>query len=99
MSKHVHRFPLFSMTASLHIRGTSALMLWRGLSLQHTLVSYGLLRFLPISSLPQHVALSLVVASLNTFWSTQPLVFCFTIVVSSYSNSYELVTVIAVVIC
>ncbi|VUZ55352.1 unnamed protein product [Hymenolepis diminuta] len=56
-------------------------------------------------SLPQHVPLSislsvtrfkLVVASL---WPIQLLVFCFTIVVSSYSNSYELVTVIAVVIC
>ncbi|VUZ40974.1 unnamed protein product [Hymenolepis diminuta] len=32
------------------------------------------------------------------FWSDQLLVFCFTIFVSSYSNSYELVTVIAIVI-
>ncbi|VUZ42110.1 unnamed protein product [Hymenolepis diminuta] len=39
-----------------------------------------------------------VVVSLNTFWSNQLLV-CSTIVVSSYSNSYESVTVIAVVIC
>ncbi|KAM3175465.1 hypothetical protein ACTXT7_008464 [Hymenolepis weldensis] len=30
------------------------------------------------------------------FWSNQLLVFCSTIVVSSYSNSYELATVIAV---
>ncbi|VUZ39107.1 unnamed protein product, partial [Hymenolepis diminuta] len=41
----------------------------------------------------------LVLDSLNTFWSNQLLVFRSTIVVSSYSNSYELVTVIAVVIC
>ncbi|VUZ42330.1 unnamed protein product [Hymenolepis diminuta] len=33
------------------------------------------------------------------FWLNQLLVVCFTIVVSSYSNSYELVTVIAVIIC
>ncbi|VUZ46233.1 unnamed protein product [Hymenolepis diminuta] len=32
MSKRVHRFPLFSITASLHIKSTSALMLWRGLT-------------------------------------------------------------------
>ncbi|KAM3184243.1 hypothetical protein ACTXT7_008748 [Hymenolepis weldensis] len=40
-----------------------------------------------------------VIASLNTFWSNQLLVFCSTIAVSSYSNSYELVTVTAAVIC
>ncbi|VUZ45618.1 unnamed protein product, partial [Hymenolepis diminuta] len=39
----------------------------------------------------------LVVVSSNTFWSIQLLVFCSTIVVGSYSNSYELVTVVAVV--
>ncbi|KAM3175237.1 hypothetical protein ACTXT7_008916 [Hymenolepis weldensis] len=43
------------------------------------------------------LALILVVAFLNTFWSNQLLEFCSTIVVSSYSNSYELVTVVAVV--
>ncbi|VUZ53537.1 unnamed protein product [Hymenolepis diminuta] len=32
MSKHVHQFPLFSITASFHIKGTSALMPWRGLT-------------------------------------------------------------------
>ncbi|VUZ55741.1 unnamed protein product, partial [Hymenolepis diminuta] len=57
---------------------------------------------------PPHAALSpspsvtrfnFVVASLNTFWSNQLLVSCSTIVVSSYPNSYELVTEIAVVIC
>ncbi|VUZ39896.1 unnamed protein product [Hymenolepis diminuta] len=32
MSKRVHRFPLSSITASLHIKGTSALMLWRDLT-------------------------------------------------------------------
>ncbi|VUZ54289.1 unnamed protein product [Hymenolepis diminuta] len=41
----------------------------------------------------------LIVASLNKFWSDQVLVFCSTIVVSSYSNTYELVTVVAVVCC
>ncbi|VUZ41679.1 unnamed protein product [Hymenolepis diminuta] len=72
MSKRVHRFPLFSITASLHIKSTSALMLWRGLSQTHT-VQCGLLHVLFISSLPQHAALSLspslllIVVSLNTF--------------------------------
>ncbi|VUZ45091.1 unnamed protein product [Hymenolepis diminuta] len=32
MSKHVRRFSLLSITASLHIKGTSGLMLWRGLT-------------------------------------------------------------------
>ncbi|VUZ40054.1 unnamed protein product [Hymenolepis diminuta] len=32
MSKRVHRFPLFSITALLHINSTSALMLGRGLT-------------------------------------------------------------------
>ncbi|VUZ50189.1 unnamed protein product [Hymenolepis diminuta] len=32
MSKRVHRFPLFSITASLHIKSQSALMLGRGLT-------------------------------------------------------------------
>ncbi|VUZ40230.1 unnamed protein product [Hymenolepis diminuta] len=52
MSRRVHRFALFSVTASLHVKGTSALMLWRDPSLvthiklslfsrqeQHTLIS------------------------------------------------------------
>ncbi|VUZ50622.1 unnamed protein product [Hymenolepis diminuta] len=77
MSKHVHRFPLFSITASLHIKGTSALMLWHGLTQTTHACQYRLLHVLFISSLPQHAALSislplltrlkLVVASLNTF--------------------------------
>ncbi|VUZ51794.1 unnamed protein product [Hymenolepis diminuta] len=70
MSKRVHRFPLFSITASLHIKSTSALMIWRGLS-QVTHIKLllffqtkhagqcGLLHVLFISSLPQHAALSL----------------------------------------
>ncbi|KAM3186656.1 hypothetical protein ACTXT7_003862 [Hymenolepis weldensis] len=46
---------------------------------------------------PLYLSLSLtrfklVVASLKTFWSNQLLVFCPTIVTSSYSNSYEFVT-------
>ncbi|VUZ42083.1 unnamed protein product [Hymenolepis diminuta] len=49
--------------------------------------------------LPFSLALfKLVAASLNTFWSNQLLVFCSTIVVRSYSNCCELVTVIAIVI-
>ncbi|VUZ46814.1 unnamed protein product [Hymenolepis diminuta] len=66
MSKRAPRFPLFSITTSLHIKGTSALMLWRGLtqvihiklSLSHA-GQYGLLHILFISSLPQHAPLSL----------------------------------------
>ncbi|VUZ50129.1 unnamed protein product [Hymenolepis diminuta] len=69
MSKRVHRFPLFSITASLHIKSTSALMLWRGLT-QVTHIKLflffqtthagqcGLLYVQFISSLPQHAALS-----------------------------------------
>ncbi|VUZ51310.1 unnamed protein product [Hymenolepis diminuta] len=51
-----------------------------------------------LSLSPSITRFKLIVASLNTFWSNQLLVFCFIIVVSSYSNSYELVTVIAGVI-
>ncbi|VUZ43573.1 unnamed protein product, partial [Hymenolepis diminuta] len=40
-----------------------------------------------------------VVASLNTFWFNQLLVFCSTIVVSSYLYAYELVTVATFVSC
>ncbi|VUZ43225.1 unnamed protein product [Hymenolepis diminuta] len=69
MSKRVHRFPLFSITASLHIKGTSALMLWCDLT-QVTHIKLplffqtahtgqcGLLQVLFISSLPTHTALS-----------------------------------------
>ncbi|VUZ45898.1 unnamed protein product [Hymenolepis diminuta] len=61
MSKRVHRFPLFSITASLHIKGTSALMLWRGLT--QTITAHtgqcGLPHVLFISSLTQHAALPL----------------------------------------
>ncbi|VUZ40371.1 unnamed protein product [Hymenolepis diminuta] len=72
MSRSVHQFSPLSITASLHIKGTSALKLWRGLTQvthiklplffqtqQHTLVSYGLRQILFISSLPQHASLSL----------------------------------------
>ncbi|VUZ50216.1 unnamed protein product [Hymenolepis diminuta] len=30
MSKRVHRFPLFSITVSFHLKSTSGLMIWRG---------------------------------------------------------------------
>ncbi|VUZ53641.1 unnamed protein product [Hymenolepis diminuta] len=114
MSKRVHRFPLFSITASLHIKGTSALMLWCGLTQVihkatfvfqttthagqggHLHVSCSSPLFLS-TLLSLSLSLLLVVASLSTFWSTQPLVFCFTIVVGSYSNNYGLVTVVAVI--
>ncbi|VUZ45641.1 unnamed protein product [Hymenolepis diminuta] len=105
MSKRVHLFPLFSITPSLHIKGTSALMLWRGLT-QVTHIKLSLFsrqghacRLRAPMLLSLSLSLLLVVVSLTTFWSTQLLVFCFTIFVSSYSNSYELVTVIVVVIC
>ncbi|VUZ48621.1 unnamed protein product [Hymenolepis diminuta] len=63
-------FPLFSITASLHVKGTSALMLGRGLTqVTHIklLLFYqtthtgqcGFLHVLFISSLPQHAALPL----------------------------------------
>ncbi|KAM3172378.1 hypothetical protein ACTXT7_014666 [Hymenolepis weldensis] len=51
---------------------------------------------LPSLSPSLSLALILVAVSLNTIWSNQLLVFCSRIVVSSYSNTYELVTVIAV---
>ncbi|VUZ48947.1 unnamed protein product, partial [Hymenolepis diminuta] len=68
MSKRVQRFPLFTITASLHKKGTSALMLWRDLTqvthiklplfFQTTRTGQcGLLHVLFISSLPQHAAL------------------------------------------
>ncbi|VUZ54813.1 unnamed protein product [Hymenolepis diminuta] len=65
-------------------------------------VSYRLRCFLLISSVPQPSPLSLLLTSIlvmASFWSSQLLVFCSTIVVSSCSNSNELVTVVAVVNC
>ncbi|VUZ51229.1 unnamed protein product [Hymenolepis diminuta] len=59
MSKRVHRFPLFSITASLHIKSTSPLILWRGLTQTTNTGQCGLLHVLFISSLPQHAALPL----------------------------------------
>ncbi|VUZ40429.1 unnamed protein product [Hymenolepis diminuta] len=76
MSRRVHRVALFSVTASLHIKGTSALMLWRGLTQVTILVfqtaamltgQYGLPHVLFISSLPQHASLSLLLVS-NSLW-------------------------------
>ncbi|VUZ56963.1 unnamed protein product [Hymenolepis diminuta] len=75
-------------------------MLWRGLT-QVTHIK--LLLFFQTTHTGQcgllHItllslSLLLIVASLNTFWSAQLLVLCFTNVVNSYSNSYELVVVI-----
>ncbi|VUZ51885.1 unnamed protein product [Hymenolepis diminuta] len=67
---------------------------------KRTRVIYRLLRLSLISSvphLPPSFALILPVASLKKFLSNQLLMFCSTIVVTSYSNSYELVTVVAFV--
>ncbi|VUZ47558.1 unnamed protein product [Hymenolepis diminuta] len=61
MSKRVHRFPLLSITASLHIKVTSALMLWRSLIQTTHTGQCGLLHVLFISFLPQHAALPLSV--------------------------------------
>ncbi|VUZ50829.1 unnamed protein product, partial [Hymenolepis diminuta] len=88
----------FSITAPLHIKAhlrSRSRVLTQvthiKLSLlarhnNHAPLSISVIRFKP------------VVASLNTIWSNQLLVFCSTIIVSSYSNSYELVTAIALVI-
>ncbi|KAM3177860.1 hypothetical protein ACTXT7_003697 [Hymenolepis weldensis] len=64
---------------------------------------------LPAPTLPAHLLSSStrsllylshsLQSSLNTFWSNQLLVLCSTIVISYYSNSHELVTIVAVVIC
>ncbi|VUZ52347.1 unnamed protein product [Hymenolepis diminuta] len=66
---------------------------------------------LPVHTLPVHLlcfsaspslslllASTLVVAYLNTSWSSQPLVFCSSIDVSSYLNSYKSVTVVVIVV-
>ncbi|KAM3186075.1 hypothetical protein ACTXT7_005081 [Hymenolepis weldensis] len=53
----------------------------------------------PALSLSLLLVAILVMASLSTFWSNQLLTFYSTIVVTSYSNSYELVTAVAVVSC
>ncbi|VUZ39500.1 unnamed protein product [Hymenolepis diminuta] len=74
---------------------------------QHKLVSYLLLRLLLISTFPQQAPLFSLCHSFqtrcgsleNTFWLNQLLVLCLTIHFRYYSNSYELVTIIAVVIC
>ncbi|VUZ50205.1 unnamed protein product [Hymenolepis diminuta] len=70
MSKRVHRFPLFSITVSFHLKSTSGLMIWCGLTqvthiklplffqTRHT-GQCGLLHVQFISSLPQHAALPL----------------------------------------
>ncbi|VUZ40306.1 unnamed protein product [Hymenolepis diminuta] len=52
---------------------------------------------LSIPSLSLLLVSILAVASLNTFWSNQLLTFCTTSVVNSYSNSYGLVTVVAII--
>ncbi|VUZ50331.1 unnamed protein product [Hymenolepis diminuta] len=69
MSRLVHRFPPFSITASFHIKSTSAPMLSRGLTQQRTHASYRLLSFLFISSLPQSAPLSISLSLVsNSLW-------------------------------
>ncbi|VUZ43384.1 unnamed protein product [Hymenolepis diminuta] len=79
MSKRVYRFPPFSITASLHIKSQSALMLWRGLTQTkkthlsvrtptrpvHLLSSSA--RCSPSLSLSLSLSLLLIGAFLNTF--------------------------------
>ncbi|VUZ51522.1 unnamed protein product [Hymenolepis diminuta] len=90
MSKRVHPFPLFPITASLHMKGASALKLWHGLT-QVTHIKLPLFSKRgqrTLLSLFLSLSLLLIVASLNTFGSTQLLFFCFTIVVRTYPKSY-----------
>ncbi|VUZ41591.1 unnamed protein product [Hymenolepis diminuta] len=68
MSKRVHPFPLNSVAASLHIKGTSALKLWRGLTQTTHTGQSGLLHVLFIPSLPQHAALPLSLPLSVTHW-------------------------------
>ncbi|KAM3182111.1 hypothetical protein ACTXT7_013059 [Hymenolepis weldensis] len=111
MSKRAYPFSP-SITASFHLKSTSALMFSRVLAQvahikpslffhsrqsarlpvagSYTSLSSPL--FLSNPPLSLSLASILVVAALNTFWSNQLLVFCPTIIVSSYSNHYELMT-------
>ncbi|VUZ48908.1 unnamed protein product, partial [Hymenolepis diminuta] len=59
-------------------------------------LSFPFISSVPQSSPPLSLLLAsiLAVASLSTFWSNQLLAICSTVVVSSYSNSYELATVV-----
>ncbi|VUZ56285.1 unnamed protein product [Hymenolepis diminuta] len=72
MSKHAQRFPPLSITTMIHLKSTSALILYRDLTQvthiklslfstqqQRTRVSYRLICFLLISSLSQHAPLSI----------------------------------------
>ncbi|KAM3173940.1 hypothetical protein ACTXT7_011547 [Hymenolepis weldensis] len=79
---------------SVHIRGRYQSKLTKQSLPVPTLPSY-LLCSSALSPISLSFASIPVVAALTTFRSNQLLVFCFTIVVSSYSNSYELVTVVA----
>ncbi|VUZ50983.1 unnamed protein product, partial [Hymenolepis diminuta] len=106
MSKRAPRFPLFSNNClASHKRHICA----HALAWPYPSDSYKTIfvvqttrhacQLRPPTLLPLSLSPLLVVVSLNTFWSTQLLVFFFTIVVSSYSNSCKLVTVNVVVIC
>ncbi|KAM3173811.1 hypothetical protein ACTXT7_011832 [Hymenolepis weldensis] len=106
MSKRAYRFPPSLYNHLFHRKVHQSSCLAQACPNKRTRASYRLPRFPLISSLPQHSQLPLslflltsilVVASLTRFWSNQLLVFCSTNVVSSYSNSHELVSVVAVV--
>ncbi|VUZ38541.1 unnamed protein product [Hymenolepis diminuta] len=71
MSKRVHRFPFLSKTASLHIKVTSALMFWRGLT-QVTRIKLPLFsrQMTRLSVTGSYAALSLPLPSLcYSLWS------------------------------
>ncbi|VUZ47789.1 unnamed protein product [Hymenolepis diminuta] len=90
--------PPFSLTASLHLK--PHLRSCSHAPLPNSYASCSSPLFL--SKLPPSLSVTrfkLVVIALSTIWPNQFLVFCSTIFVSSYPNSYELVTFIAVVKC
>ncbi|VUZ41073.1 unnamed protein product [Hymenolepis diminuta] len=70
MSNRTHRFLPFSITPSSHLKSTCTLMLSRSLTQKRTHVSYRLLRFLLISSLPQRAPTPFISLSLvsNSLW-------------------------------
>ncbi|KAM3171782.1 hypothetical protein ACTXT7_015914 [Hymenolepis weldensis] len=100
MSKRAYRFPPFLKPPRFTSKYIRAHVLARPYPITG---SYAFLSspLFPNSLLSLSLLLASILdlASLSTFWSNQLLVFCSTIVVSPYSNSYELVTVVAVVRC
>ncbi|KAM3174717.1 hypothetical protein ACTXT7_009975 [Hymenolepis weldensis] len=81
MSKRAYRFPLFYNSLD-SLNTTHACQL--------PAPKFPLISTVPQPLPPLLLSSILVVASLNTFWSNQLLVFCSTIAVNSNSSSYEL---------